>query len=193
MILNNLFNTNDRKQIADAFYHTKNESRTAMVEAISDLKIKRNIELESLNQDLKTATSALEKAQQTLLLAQTNQHTAAQKVMQTKSVYSSRIVQVEAKLLACAPSEIDALIEQIKDEKRELASRPPLHHVTGANEQARSRSAARNKRIQDTNARLELLSGSIAKAEGLRLSTDEDISAGLQSTRESLHLSPVTQ
>ena len=100
-------------------------------------------------------------------------------------------MRAEKVLLSSVPASINELIKQIKNEQRELSQRPPLAHVTGVNAKAKERSKARNLRIQDTNARLELLRESITQAEELRLSTAEDIDSGLQTIRKALDLPSV--
>ena len=172
---------------------TQNDNRASMVASIVDLKSERGRELEPLNRDLQRKTTMVENAQHALIIAQANQHTATSKVMQTKASYSSQIVHIERKLLASVPDSINGLIEQIKDEEREVSQRPPPAPVSGVTAKAKARSEARNERIKTTNARLELLRKSIIQAEGLRLSSAEDISAGLAKIRVLLDLSPVTQ
>ena len=172
---------------------TQNDNRASMVASIVDLKSERGRELEPLNRDLQRKTTMVENAQHALIIAQANQHTATSKVMQTKASYSSQIVHIERKLLASVPDSINGLIEQIKAEERELSQRTPLAHVTGVNQKAKARSEARNERIKTTNARLELLRDCISKCDGLRLQSLEGIATGLETIRESLDLSPVTQ
>ena len=187
----NIFKTTDRKQTATAFNPTQAESRAEMVESIADLKSERADKLEPLNADLLRSTTALENAQQALILAQAKQHSAEHKVRLCLASYKSQVSRIERKLLACAPDNINELIELIKNEQRELSQRPPLQHVTGVNQKAKERSKARNLRIQGTTDRLELLRGSIAQAEALKLSTSEGIAHGLQTISETLDLPPM--
>ena len=185
----NIFNTASRKQVSDAFYH--DETRTAMVASIADLKTERADKIKPLTSDLQRATTAVEKAQQTLLLAQSRQHTAEQLVNQTKAGFKHRISRTEAKLLASAPDSINETIELLKHDLRVLCGQLPPAPVTGFTAKARRQAVARNELIKVMDDRRESLRNAITQAEGLRLSTAEDISAGLAKIRETLDLPPI--
>ena len=189
----NLFNTTDRAEIATAFNPTQTESRAEMVEAIADLKAERTRELEPLNHDYGQSVIAFDTAKQALEIAEQNKRAAEQSLNKTRHTFNHQISRVEARLLACVPDSVNDFIELLRDKERAILSETPPAPTPGVNQKAKERSEARNLRIQDTNARLELLRGSIVKAEGLRLNSAEGITTGLQELRTALNLSPVTQ
>lgn len=190
MNLNPFNNTDKRQQIVNAD-NSQDENRASLVADIARLKQERADELEPLNTKLMMANTALNKAKKAFELAQEVKQSAEQSVHRTKGLYTTRLARIEKQLLSTVPPGINGLIEQIKNEQREVSQRPPPAPVSGFNAKAKERSTARNLRILDTNDRLELLRASIAKAEGLRLSSGDVITTGIAKIRTTLDMPPI--
>ena len=184
----NLFNTTSHKQAPAN--PAQAENRTTLVQAIADLKSERNRELEPLNHDYGQSVIAFDTAKQALEIAEQNKRAAEQSLNKTRHTFNHQISRVEARLLACVPDSINETIELLKHDLRVLCGQLPPAPVTGFTAKARRQAAARNELIKVMDDRRESLRNAITQAEGLRLSSVEDITDGLQTIRKALDMPP---
>ena len=188
-LLNNIFNTNNSKEIATAFHH--DSIRTAMVQAIADLKSERNRELEPLSSQISQAVIAHDKARIAFELAEQNKRAAEQSLNKTRHTFNHQISRVEARLLACVPDSINETIELLKHDLRVLCGQLPPAPVTGFTAKARRQAAARNELIKVMDDRRESLRDGISKCNDLRLKSIDDINNGLAKIRTTLDMPPM--
>ena len=168
----NIFNTDKRQQIVNAD-NSQNESRAVMVEEIADLKTERADKIRPLTSDLQRATTAVEDAQQQLLLAKAQQHTADSKLRQVIHTTASQISRIEKELVATAPEVINTFCDELNEDARKLRSKG----VT---------KTGKKSNIKSFNVLLSAMREAIIEAEKLKLLAVPDTASRLQALRTGL-------